>query len=86
MKHDFTELTKTLSLLKELKMKNVMHGAEVLLNKVIACDYAGKARLGKVIQANTEFIRIEYDANGKKEYRCLSHDKIENMRVEGYTL
>lgn len=61
------------------------HGVDVLLDRIIRCEYAGKARQGKVVKANGKNLTIEYTNDvGKPEFRTLSHDKIEKMTIQGF--
>lgn len=59
------------------------HGIEVLINKIITCDYAGKSRVGKVVKADRRNITIKFfkGCNQKPQYRTLTIDGITNITI-----
>lgn len=54
-------------------------GTDVLMNKVIACQYNGKDRNGKVVKTSPTVITIELPEGG---YRSMTIAKIVGLEVK----
>lgn len=55
-----------------------------MLNKLVECVYAGKARRGVVIEEAAAWFTIEYTGeNGKREFRRFTKTKCEELRIVG---
>lgn len=66
----------------------IFAGTDILLNKRITCEYAGKPRDGKVVKATPTTLTIEYAIpdSDKPQYRSLTIAGITGMKVEGHGL